>query len=165
MTKSRRECGSCSLCCKLMDVPEVKPRHDWCPHARPGQGGCAIYQHRPELCREFHCMWLIDEKLPDYWYPAKSKIVISAAVDGAVSFIVDPAYPLRWREEPYFSDIKRIAQIGIGGKLGVRWVTFILVGDQEIPVIKPSRPPPAPGSGPSPVGDPPARAGSRSPTG
>jgi hypothetical protein len=41
-----RSCGTCSLCCKLPYVAELnKPINTWCPHARPGHGGCSIYAH------------------------------------------------------------------------------------------------------------------------
>lgn len=137
---SKRECGSCSLCCKVMEVPEVKPRHDWCQHARPGAGGCAIYRTRPEICRGFHCQWLSNSRIPDYWFPAKSKIVINATISPDtgkkyISFIVDPAYPNRWREEPYFSNIKHIAKAGLDGRLGEKWATLVVIKDEKIPII------------------------------
>lgn len=120
-----------------MEVPGVKPRHDWCQHADPGHG-CKIYPRRPELCRTFHCQWLIDTRHPDYWFPAKSKIVINTIIEQGhkyVSFIVDPDYPLRWREEPYISDIKTIARAGIEGRLGEKWTTIVMVGENRIPII------------------------------
>lgn len=125
-----------------MDVPDVKPKHEWCQHARPGCGGCAIYATRPEACRSFHCMWLIDERFPDYWYPAKSKIVINAIEhEGTshVAFVVDPAYPNRWREEPYFSDIKKLAAHGLDGKYGKKWNTIVMIKDERIPIIGSAR--------------------------
>ena len=43
-----RACGNCSLCCKLLAIAELnKPIDTWCPHARPGRGGCSIYPDRP----------------------------------------------------------------------------------------------------------------------
>lgn len=135
--KSKRQCGSCTLCCKVMGVPEVKERHDWCPHAaRDGSRvGCGIYRKRPERCREFHCMWLIDEKIGEHWYPKKSKIVIDVKLDPRiVCFVVDPAYPLRWLEEPWFSDIKNIAKAGIDGRHGKTWGTVVMIKDTVIPV-------------------------------
>lgn len=138
MIKPERQCGSCSLCCKLMDVPDIKEPHQWCPHARAGAGGCAIYPRRPERCREFHCMWLIDERIPKYWYPRTAKIVINAfEAEGVayVAFVVDPAYPTRWREEPWFSDIKEMARAGCYGAAGKKWTTFVTVGDKRIPII------------------------------
>lgn len=134
---TKRECGSCSLCCKVMEVPEVKPRHDWCQHADPGHG-CKIYRTRPEPCRAFHCEWLRDTHIAEYWFPAKSKIVINAIIENGkkyVSFIVDPAYPNRWREEPYFSDIKAIARAGIESRLGEKWTTLVVIKDEKIPII------------------------------
>jgi hypothetical protein len=38
-----RSCGECSLCCYLLDVPQAgKARRSWCPHCKPGKGGCTI---------------------------------------------------------------------------------------------------------------------------
>lgn len=138
----KRQCGSCSMCCKVLGVPEVKKDHAWCPHVALPGGGCKIYTNRPERCRDFHCQWLIDGRHPDYWFPAKSKIVIDARIkDGTkyVVFIVDPAYPGRWREEPYFSDIKTIASAGIEGRLGERWTTLVFIKDEKIPIIGSAR--------------------------
>jgi Fe-S-cluster containining protein len=124
-----------------MDAGDIKPRHDWCQHAKPGHG-CGIYKERPEICREFHCQWIIDTRHPDYWFPAKSKIIINALIEhGAkyISFIVDPAYPLRWREEPYFSDIKHIAKAGVDGRFGEKWTTIVMIKDERIPIIGTAR--------------------------
>lgn len=125
-------------------VPEVKPdHHDWCRHAAPGNacGGCKIYEQRPDPCRAFRCMWLLDDRVKDHWFPARAKIVINA-IPGppkTVAFIVDPAYPGRWREEPWFSDIKAIARAGIDGTIGEKWTTIVTIKDQRIPVIGSSR--------------------------
>jgi hypothetical protein len=126
------------MCCRLMSVPEVKKDHEWCPHAKPGHGGCAIYADRPERCRAFNCMWLIDGRIPDYWYPRHARIVINAFTEDGVSyvaFVVDPAYPRRWQLEPWLSDIKALARAGLEGKGGKKWTTFVLLKDQRIPII------------------------------
>jgi hypothetical protein len=89
-------------------------------------------------------MWLIDNQIPDYWKPDKAKIVISphlAEAHAYVGFVVDPAYPNRWREEPWFSDIKVMAKAGLKGlgRLGrfeeQKWTTVVLVGDERIPIL------------------------------
>ncbi len=124
-----------------MGVPEVKPDHEWCRHARPGKG-CAIYQDRPEPCRTFNCMWLLGVTIPDYWYPKHSKIVVNSLTEKGVSyvaFVVDPTYPNRWREEPWFSDIKEMARIGIAGKLGKKWTTVVVIKGQKIPIVATER--------------------------
>lgn len=51
-------CGSCTMCCKLMGVPELeKPPGEWCKHCDP-KVGCTIYDDRPESCKDFECLWL-----------------------------------------------------------------------------------------------------------
>jgi hypothetical protein len=136
---STRACGACSLCCKIMAVPdfEGKPdQHKWCKYAKPGYNACTIYQQRPQECRAFNCMWLISDQIPDYWYPKLSKIVINPKLElgsGAyVAFVVDPACPGRWREEPWFSDIKKMASAGLEGRGGQKWTTVVLIGDQRV---------------------------------
>ena len=132
-----RECGTCALCCKIFSVPEVKPDHAWCPHCVPGLHACQIYPTRPERCRDFHCQWLKDERFGAHWFPKTAKIVIDHRVLGTkaiVYFVVDPAVPNRWREEPWFSDIKQVARSGLAGMEGVRWITVVLVRDERIVV-------------------------------
>lgn len=129
------------MCCKIMAVPNfpAKPnQHEWCQHANKGCGGCAIYSQRPQACRDFNCMWLLDARIPDYWFPAKSKIVIDPKLNGDaayIAFVVDPAYPTRWREEPWFSDIKTLARAGLQGQLGQKWTSVVLIGDARIPIL------------------------------
>jgi len=49
--------GSCTACCVTRDVPELeKPPGMRCDHQTPN--GCAIYETRPDSCREFACLWL-----------------------------------------------------------------------------------------------------------
>jgi hypothetical protein len=55
-----RECGPCSICCRLPDIPELnKPIDTMCGHADPSRkaGACTIYGKRPQVCREFECAW------------------------------------------------------------------------------------------------------------
>jgi hypothetical protein len=124
-----------------MAVPDFdgKPdQHDWCRYAC--SKGCAIYKDRPQECRDFHCMYLVSEQIPDYWYPKLSKIVINPKLDDSegafVSFVVDPSYPTRWREEPWISDIKKMALAGIEGRHGSRWTTVVMIRDKSIVIGK-----------------------------
>src|SRR5215204_5002491 len=55
-----RKCGSCSLCCKLLPViPLGKVGGERCKYQRHGKG-CAIYANRPEPCRAWSCVWLLN---------------------------------------------------------------------------------------------------------
>jgi len=60
--KVQRECGNCKLCCKVFRIPEFnKPAGQWCPHC-PTKG-CKIYESRPEMCRQYECVW---KRRPDF---------------------------------------------------------------------------------------------------
>ena len=119
-----------------MGVPEVKKDFEWCPHcqAKTGGSGCAIYNDRPQRCRDFSCQWLQDERFGAVWFPKTSKIIVDHRVEGDVAvvcFVVDPVVPGRWREEPWFSDIKKVAKSGLIGSIGGKWTTVVLVGKER----------------------------------
>ena len=109
-----RECGKCSLCCKVIEIDEInKPPGAWCWDCAPGKGGCKIYETRPNSCRHFVCRWLLEPGLGDEWFPANAKLVVSLQYEGSrIAISVDPAFPNRWREQPFYSQIKKWAEIG-----------------------------------------------------
>jgi uncharacterized protein len=108
-----RSCGDCSLCCKLLAIdaehaPEIaKPANTWCKHcAKPG---CGIYDRRPQLCRDFQCEWLKNERLDDAWYPLTSGMILSYVEASETLFVVvDPDRPDAHRKQPYAHDIARM---------------------------------------------------------
>lgn len=106
-----RECGSCSLCCKVLDVPSIyKPAGQWCKHFAAGEG-CSIHQLRPKKCREFSCLWLTEDWLGDEWKPSNAKFVLMWEYDGeCLSILPDPKMPNSWRAEPYYSAFKALAE-------------------------------------------------------
>jgi hypothetical protein len=115
-TAQGRSCGSCALCCKLIGFAEInKPMGQWCPHCLKSNG-CSIYNSRPKECRSFNCEWLTNANFGDEWQPMRSKMVICHMRDGETSklvFHVDPGSPLSWRNEPYYSQLKRLARNGL----------------------------------------------------
>ena len=129
---SGRECGSCSLCCRVLEIAELnKPAHTWCRHCRPGKGGCSIYADRPPVCRGFACMWLLDASWPEHWFPQRARMVIYGTVqhgERTITINVDQRYPNRWREEPYYSDIRWLALSGLKQDDGDRFATRVVVG-------------------------------------
>jgi hypothetical protein len=131
--KTGRSCGPCSMCCYMMGVEALdKPKYRWCQHCKPGKG-CSIYGNRPAVCKTFACMWLIQVHIGDHWYPLKSKMVLDLQYKDdephpVLHVIVDPRYPNRWREEPYYSDIKSMALTGYRGDLGQHYKTMVDVG-------------------------------------
>jgi hypothetical protein len=122
-----------------MGVGEVKEDFQWCPHCIKGGGGCGIYPNRPAPCRNFRCGWLSSKQIRDHWFPKTAKIIIDFKLDGEdayVVFIVDPDYPTRWREEPWFSDIRKLALEGVtkGNLLGVNWTTVVSIKGERFVV-------------------------------
>jgi hypothetical protein len=111
-----RSCGSCSMCCKVLLIEDTqKPANQWCQHCTKGNG-CAIYSTRPDVCRGFAYFWLVTGWMPEYWYPKKSKIVVHMRKTGSGRFLyieVDASAPNRWREEPYWTDIKEMSLMGL----------------------------------------------------
>ena len=136
---SDRNCGGCTLCCKLLAVPAIdKPRGQWCKHCTPGQG-CKIYEQRPEVCRDWNCGWQIWPWLGEEWHPLRCGIVINPNLSldpdhSAIDFHVDPADPDRWRKPEYLSQLRLLARDGQDGELkfrviinvaGIRkWIVF-----------------------------------------
>lgn len=93
-----RECGSCTLCCRVIGVNALnKPANIWCEHCDP-TSGCQIYEERPDECRVFMCLWLNDERLPDWARPDKTHVVLTKTHGDAFQPVCDPNYPMAWRE-------------------------------------------------------------------
>ena len=64
-----RQCGSCSACCHVLRVDELrKPAGRDCVH-QLREGGCGIHAARPAVCRGYECLWLQggleDDERPD----------------------------------------------------------------------------------------------------
>jgi hypothetical protein len=111
MTAPGRECGDCTLCCKVMAIEAlVKSVGSWCPHCKPGRG-CLIYANRPTECQSFSCLWLVDDKLDAHWKPNKSKLVLTTSEDG-IEVRCDPGFPDAWRKEPFRTEIREWALSG-----------------------------------------------------
>jgi hypothetical protein len=119
-----RSCGTCTLCCKVMEITELnKPGDSWCPHCEPGHS-CRIYENRPEECRTFYCGYLTIPALDERWKPRRSRIIVHVKEDGKqITVHVDPERPDAWREEPYYSLLKEWA--GRGVKNGERIVVRV----------------------------------------
>lgn len=69
-----RQCGECTLCCKLGAVSELKKKQGvWCSHI--SKTGCSLYPNWPKTCSMFRCLWL-EDALPDFLSPLNTKCVV-----------------------------------------------------------------------------------------
>jgi hypothetical protein len=122
---ARRECGDCSLCCKVMAIEELtKPAGSWCAHCAPGRG-CRNYPNRPRECRDFSCLWLIDSRFGTHWKPNSAKLVLTTSADG-LEIRCDPGFPGAWRKEPFRSEIRNLARSGESRDVSV----LVIVGEK-----------------------------------
>ena len=53
-----RECGPCSLCCRVLRVDELKKLGGVLCQHQLAKGGCGIHESRPGICRAYRCLWL-----------------------------------------------------------------------------------------------------------
>ncbi len=105
-----KDCGSCSMCCKIFKIAEVdSPPGEWCRHVVQGKG-CGIHATRPQVCRGFFCHWLRNPGLDEEWKPEKSKFVLYTELEGRRMVVaVDQSNPTAWKREPYYSQFKQWA--------------------------------------------------------
>lgn len=131
-----RQCGGCTLCCKLLpvhgdlrragvDLPGnfYKKAGDRCPHQRHKKG-CAVYGQRamPTSCRLWNCRWLTDPETAELSRPDRSRYVIDVTPDiftsvdnetgerqemAAIQVWVDPATPDAWRDPALLAYLNR----------------------------------------------------------
>ena len=114
-----RSCGSCSLCCKVLSITELdKPQGVWRRHAMVGNG-CSIYPDRPSEFRTFLCGYLSWPVAGKHWHPAKCKMVIVSELNGQrIGVHVDPGRPSAWREQPFYDELKEMAEAGANENIG-----------------------------------------------
>ena len=135
MTDSQRQCGDCSLCCKVLGIPELeKPKDSWCPNFAPGIG-CRIYANRPPSCRNFNCRWLTDPTMGPEWKPSLCKMVVDSRPSLFVVH-VDPAATRPWSAEPYISVLKRLSAQGLTKGVIVMAIerrrTIVILPDRDV---------------------------------
>ncbi|MGH6767572.1 MAG: hypothetical protein ACRECO_00975 [Xanthobacteraceae bacterium] len=133
-----RACGSCTLCCKVVSIPELgKAAGSWCKHCRPGRG-CGIHAARPYVCRGAYCEWMISKGLGPEWKPERSKFALFKTNDGRrLTAHVDPGYPSAWRQSPYYENFKQWAREA-AQKTPEMHVVDVMIGEHAI-VILPDR--------------------------
>lgn len=109
-----KDCGSCSLCCKLLDVPGLAVAGQWCPHCKPGTpgGGCTIHDHRPEACLGFDCFWRA-ESWPDWLRPDRCRVMFEALPGVETILIsVEPSRPDAWKDKKILDVIRILRNKG-----------------------------------------------------
>ncbi len=111
-----RQCGGCTACCTMLaiDKPDIqKEAGVTCRHCA---SGCAIYETRPQLCRDFHCGWRQLPILDDSWRPDLSGVFVEIEYidDETVLNLVLIGNPLKTLRQEWFLDF---VQTGLRGQV------------------------------------------------
>ncbi len=127
-----RSCGTCTLCCKVIAVDSLgKAPGTWCAHCQRNKG-CAIYETRPDECRDFYCHWMVEKGLGPDWKPERARFALVTSQSGITAF-VDPGFAGAWRGAPYYQTLKRWSLDGVR-QSPARLVT-IRIGTRAIIVL------------------------------
>ena len=138
-----RSCGTCTMCCKVFDLPVVQsPVGKWCRHCAPGKG-CRIYESRPDICKDFFCGWLLSPELGPEWKPDRSKVVLQVNVDtnGSIRLTanVDDSYPTAWQRPDIYGKLKQWAIAGAAtASSEMKMLVRVVIGRRYI-IILPDR--------------------------
>ncbi len=126
MTTPSRQCGECTLCCKVFTIGALaKPMGQWCTHCDIGSG-CRIYDSRPEVCRTFNCSWLVSAGMAEEWKPSLCGMVIHTDPAARKVLVrVDHEQPDAWQCEPYHAQLRRWANDWSKANTAI----LVLVGD------------------------------------
>ncbi len=108
-----KNCGSCTMCCSALEIPEFKkPAGPACSNCLAG-GGCKIYLDRPQLCRDFECEWMMDRKLAANMRPDVIGTILMEDDDtGEYRAVCSPSKPLAWRNPRVFAHLVSVAKTG-----------------------------------------------------
>jgi hypothetical protein len=96
----KKECGRCSLCCKLINVPGLANEGEWCEHVNlKSDKGCSIYKERLDICKGFNCLWLQSSVLGNQFRPDKCGIIFEVYnKESFVVALVDHHKPNAWKK-------------------------------------------------------------------
>lgn len=118
-----KDCGACSLCCKVLEIAELdKPAGPWCAHCQI-EGGCGIYSARPAICRDYECLWKGDRGMSTRLRPDRVGTVLMEDPDTQqYRAVCDPGKPFAWLTPLVFQHLVAMAKAGrtVVAKAGVK---------------------------------------------
>jgi uncharacterized protein len=108
-----RSCGACTMCCKVLEIEHFeKPAGRLCMHCRP-EHGCSAYADRPQVCRDYECLWLTERDIPIALNPNKLGALLMEDPDSdEYQAVCDPSRPMAWRHPLMFKHLVTKAKEG-----------------------------------------------------
>jgi hypothetical protein len=138
-TVAGRECGACTVCCVALgiDTRQIQKRTG-APCRHCSGGGCAVYESRPDTCRDFHCGWMQMETLGPQWRPDLSGVFLQdITLQGrpalSVMLVADALKTVRqaWFVDFVFAQLRRGTPLvlALPGPTGTRSAKLLLNND------------------------------------
>lgn len=128
-----RTCSECTLCCTVLGIVELqKPVFTICKHCVIGKG-CKIYDVKPQTCTGFLCYYRLAADVAEYWNPKVCGMVLHRETGGEmemISIICSSSAKHRWKEEPYWSDIRQMVTV-----LNARYRGYVRIIRKGKPVL------------------------------
>jgi hypothetical protein len=108
-----KACGECNMCCQVLEIEEMaKPAGLLCKNCISG-AGCAIYEDRPQVCRDFECLWKGDRRMSAPMRPDRVGTILMEDPDSdEYRAVCDPTRPLAWRTPAVFQHLVQMAKAG-----------------------------------------------------
>jgi uncharacterized protein len=108
-----KACGACNMCCQILEIEELKkPAGLLCKDCDLGSG-CRIYDLRPQVCRDFVCLWKGDRNLSAQMRPDRIGTILMEDPDSdEYRAVCDPLKPLAWRTPRVFQHLVAMAKAG-----------------------------------------------------
>ena len=108
-----KSCGSCNMCCQILDIVELKKDAGILCENCVGGSGCQIYQSRPQVCRDFECEWLTERSIGPQLKPDKVGTLFLICPDSdQYQAVTDPKRPTAWRHPLVFKHLIAKAKEG-----------------------------------------------------
>jgi hypothetical protein len=123
-----RSCGTCTSCCRDLAITEdgiAKLPGVNCVHCIE-EKGCAIYAARPNVCRDYNCLWRSVPTMDDSWRPDRSGILMVLTTQMPPGYVADYAVDLILIDPPKALANDRLAGL-IGGFIESGTITYLNV--------------------------------------
>jgi len=118
-------CGACNLCCKVLQVPDIKkPSNMLCWHTGI-HGGCKVHHLKDTdetlmACKQFKCLWLASQAtetpMPRYMRPDQLHVMFGPQdrEDDTLCYVhVDPDYSSAWQSQTALGFMQEKIQVGL----------------------------------------------------
>jgi hypothetical protein len=128
-------------------IPQLeKPAGKWCQHCAIGDG-CTIYESRPQVCRDFECLWLQSQSIPGAEMqpalrPDRCKVVFSPSTNpNYISATLMPGAPDAYQRPVVREFIERLVKGRVAVAIGLPNTTtktlISLDGVREVRMTEP----------------------------